>query len=91
MTGKGEKRSSTNTNFAHPWDGGNALQELMMYMSTQKLRTPKGLGWLREATPGRKTWQHSHWMIGDNEFRIRQGSVSQKPDAFRPNRAVELP
>jgi hypothetical protein len=34
---------------------------------------------------------HRHGMIGDNEFRFRLGCVSQKPDAFRPNRAVELP
>ena len=47
---EGRKAVEYYTNFAHPWDGGNALQELMMYMSTQKLRTPKGLGWLREVT-----------------------------------------
>ncbi len=50
---EGRKAVEYYTNFAHPWDGGNALQELMMYMSTQKLRTPKGLGWLREATGAR--------------------------------------
>src|SRR4051812_5763719 len=32
--------------FAHPSVDGDAFQNLMMYMSTQKLRTPKGLGWL---------------------------------------------
>jgi 3-deoxy-D-arabino-heptulosonate 7-phosphate (DAHP) synthase len=26
---------------------GDAFQHLMMYMSTQKLRTPKGLEWLK--------------------------------------------
>lgn len=34
------------TDFAHPSVDGDAFQALMMYMSTQKLRTPKGLGWL---------------------------------------------
>lgn len=33
-------------NFSHPWDGTDAFQDMMMYMSTQKLRTSKGLGWL---------------------------------------------
>jgi len=33
-------------NFSHPWDGTDAFQDMIMYMSTQKLRTPKGLGWL---------------------------------------------
>jgi hypothetical protein len=37
-------------NFAYPWDGGNHLQEIMMYMSTQKLRTVKGLQWLQQVT-----------------------------------------
>ena len=36
--------------FAYPWDGRDALQDMLMYMSTQKLRTPKGLGWLTEKT-----------------------------------------
>jgi Protein of unknown function (DUF4238) len=34
------------TNFAHPSVNGDAFNDVMMYMSTQKLRTPKGLGWL---------------------------------------------
>ncbi len=33
-------------NFAHPSANGNAFEDMMMYMSTQKLRTPKGLGLL---------------------------------------------
>jgi len=36
--------------FKHPSVDGNAFQNLMIYMSTQKLRTPKGLEWLAEAT-----------------------------------------
>lgn len=32
--------------FDHDNVSGNALQNLMLYMSTQKLRTPKGLDWL---------------------------------------------
>jgi hypothetical protein len=45
----GRKAVEYYTNFAYPWDGGNELRELILYMSTQKLRTPKGLAWLREA------------------------------------------
>lgn len=33
--------------FSHPWDGSNHIENLLMYMTTQKLRTPKGLGWLK--------------------------------------------
>lgn len=33
-------------NFSYPWDGANHLEALMVYMSTQKLRTPKGLEWI---------------------------------------------
>jgi len=34
--------------FSHPWDGSNHINNLLLYMSTQKLRTPKGLAWLRD-------------------------------------------
>jgi hypothetical protein len=34
------------TTFAHPSVNGGSFNNVMMYMSTQKLRTPKGLGWL---------------------------------------------
>lgn len=36
--------------FAHPWDGRNLFHELTVFMSVQKLRTPKGLSWLGELT-----------------------------------------
>ncbi len=29
--------------YSHPWNGADFVNELLMYMSTQKLRTPKGL------------------------------------------------
>lgn len=35
-------------NFSHPWDGSSFINELLFYMTTQKLRTPKGLAWLSE-------------------------------------------
>lgn len=35
-------------NFSYPLDGTDRFHEMMMYISTQKLRTPKGLGWLSE-------------------------------------------
>ncbi|MFZ3054945.1 MAG: DUF4238 domain-containing protein [Minisyncoccales bacterium] len=42
----GRKAVDYYANFAHPWNGGDFFKELLMYMSTQKLRTPKGLNWL---------------------------------------------
>jgi hypothetical protein len=39
--------------FDHDSASGDALQNLMMYMSTQKLRTPKGLDWLVSQTRSR--------------------------------------
>jgi hypothetical protein len=33
--------------FEHPSVDGDAFKSIMLYMSTQKLRTPKGLGWLK--------------------------------------------
>lgn len=33
-------------NFEHPSANGAAFQDLLLYLSTQKLRTPKGLAWL---------------------------------------------
>lgn len=36
--------------FSHPWDGTNFFNNAIVYMSIQKLRTPKGLGWLRNLT-----------------------------------------
>lgn len=35
-------------NFSYPWDGSSPINELLLYMSTQKLRTPKGLSWLHD-------------------------------------------
>lgn len=34
------------TDFTHPSVNGKAFNDLVMYMSTQKIRTPKGLQWL---------------------------------------------
>jgi hypothetical protein len=45
---KGRDAVEYYADFAYPWDGKDALNDIMMYMSTQKLRTPKGLGWLRD-------------------------------------------
>ena len=42
----GRKAIDSLANFAHPWNGDFFFQEAMLYMSTQKLRTPKGLAWL---------------------------------------------
>lgn len=43
---RGQKAVDYYANFSHPWDGGDHFKDMMMYMSTQKLRTPKGLDWL---------------------------------------------
>jgi len=42
------------TRFDHDRVSGEALEMLMMYMSTQKLRTPKGLDWLVNQTGRRR-------------------------------------
>ncbi|WFU75230.1 hypothetical protein [Bradyrhizobium sp. CB2312] len=47
--------------FEHPSADGPAFQNLMTFMSTQKLRTPKGLAWLgeqSEAKDRRSTLAH---------------------------------
>lgn len=38
------------TNFTHPSANGDAFRDMVTYMSTQKLRTPKGLDWLSQKT-----------------------------------------
>jgi hypothetical protein len=39
----GQNAVSYYENFSYPWDGGDHFKEMMLYMSTQKLRTIKGL------------------------------------------------
>lgn len=43
---KGREAVDYFANFAHPSVNSAAFQNMVIYMSTQKLRTPKGLGWL---------------------------------------------
>ncbi len=43
---KGRDAAEYFTNFAHPSVNGDAFNDMVLYMSTQKLRTPKGLDWL---------------------------------------------
>lgn len=43
---KGKRAVDYFAGFAHPSVDGDAFNDVLMYMSTQKLRTPKGLGWL---------------------------------------------
>ena len=50
IDGNGHKAVDWAERFDHEsgdWNGA-ALNNLLLYMSTQKLRTPKGLGWLRD-------------------------------------------
>ncbi len=39
--------------FSHPWNGSDFFNDLLLYMSTQKLRTPKGLAWLCDQAASR--------------------------------------
>ena len=39
------------TNFEHPSADSRAFHNLIFFLSTQKLRTPKGLGWLNNIIP----------------------------------------
>lgn len=55
-------------NFAHPSVDGKAFDALMIYMSTQKLRTPKGLGWLREKAEGANKDQTLRLMLKLRQF-----------------------
>ena len=43
---KGRRAIDYFTSFEHPSVDGDSYNNMIMYMSTQKLRTPKGLGWL---------------------------------------------
>jgi len=43
---KGKRGVEYFTDFKHPSADGEAFENILMYISTQKLRTPKGLGWL---------------------------------------------
>ena len=43
---------------------GSALMDIMMFMSTQKLRTPKGLGWLKEQVRINDRNRLLHRMVG---------------------------
>jgi hypothetical protein len=45
---KGRSAVEYFTKFTHPTADGDAFKNLILYLSTQKLRTPKGLGWLSD-------------------------------------------
>jgi hypothetical protein len=57
---KGRESIDYFTHFEHPSVSQDAFQNALVYMSTQKLRTPKGLGWLksRVGTTDRDTVLH---------------------------------
>jgi hypothetical protein len=56
------------SNFTHPSADGEAFENMMRYLSIQKLRTPKGLGWLSKQ--GRITEQNKllNYMIEFQEL-----------------------
>jgi hypothetical protein len=45
---KGRKAVEYFAAFEHPSANGDAFNDMMAYMTIQKLRTPKGLGWLAQ-------------------------------------------
>ena len=51
---RGKRAVESFAHFDHDSADGTALQNLMMYMSTQKLRTPKGLDWLVDQAAARR-------------------------------------
>lgn len=64
----GQKGVEHFADFHHTKPGTHeAFQPLMNYMSTQKLRTPKGLGWLAE-----KTQMADHNAVLNTMLRLRQ-------------------
>lgn len=81
--------------FDHDRVSGEALEELMLYMSTQKLRTPKGLDWLGgQAGVGRRDvldhltalrslygaiWAECVWQIADASESETKFVVSDHP------------
>lgn len=50
-------------NFAHPSVNHGAYDNMIMYMSTQKLRTPKGLSWLEDQAGGLSRGQILRLMV----------------------------
>lgn len=57
-------------NFSHPWDGSDHFNDLLTYMSTQKLRTPKGLAWLSDQI--HKGTEHDKNNVLAQMVRLRQ-------------------
>lgn len=51
------------SNFDHLNIDGEAFQHMMMYMSTQKLRTPKGLDWIAKQTGDAERNKVLRWML----------------------------
>lgn len=68
IDGHGKKAIEHFTDFDHMKAGTHeALQPMLLYMSTQKLRTPKGLGWLAE-----KTRNSNHSSVLETMVRLQQ-------------------
>lgn len=84
---KGQAAVEYFSDFQHPSVSGDAFNDLLLYMSTQKLRTPKGLKWLSSQTN-----TNSHQAVLRNMIDLRQlfcsiwtESVWQIADASRSN------
>jgi hypothetical protein len=56
---RARKPSSTSGNFKHPNDDYAAFQPLLLYLTVQKLRTPKGSDYLAAAAQTKRS-EHFH-------------------------------
>lgn len=52
------------TGFTHPTVDYDAFNDMMIYLSTQKLRTPKGLGWLADQAGATTQTEVLRYMLG---------------------------
>jgi len=91
---KGQEAVDYFADFSQPWDGTQLYNELILYMSTQKLRTPKGLDWLQNVSVGRgpvldvmvslrglfcAIWTECVWLIASAEHSATKFIVSDHP------------
>lgn len=60
---KGRNAVEYFTNFAHPSVNTEAFNSMMLYLSTQKLRTPRGLAWLSDQVGGTDRTKNLGYMI----------------------------
>ncbi len=95
LDNKGKKAVEYFGSFGHPSADGDLFQKFVQYMSVQKLRTPKGLGFLKPLMRGDKNrtllalqhlqnihcaiWTESVWQIADIEDSATKLIISDHP------------